>query len=113
MWFKHRAWVPVAWVLCLANIVSVGFAAGEPLHATAHAVLAVLLGLGAERLRLRNRHTAAADAMEVSREVESLPADQGQLQDVEGRLAELEDRLDFTERVLVDVRKRAQQPPKE
>lgn len=113
MWFKHRAWVPVAWVLCVANIVSVGFAAGEPLHATAHAVLAVLLGLGAERLRLRNKRATDADAVEISQELESRPADQGQLQDVEGRLAELEDRLDFTERVLVDVRKRAQQPPKE
>jgi hypothetical protein len=113
VWFKHRAWVPVAWLLCLANIVSVGFAAGEPLHATAHAVLAVLLGLGAERLRLRNKHIAEDDVVEVSRELESRPADQGQLQDVEGRLAELEDRLDFTERVLVDVRKRAQPPPKE
>ena len=40
-------------------------------------------------------------------------ADPHKLQDVEGRLTELEERLDFTERVLVDVRARAQPPPKE
>jgi hypothetical protein len=32
---------------------------------------------------------------------------------VDGRLTALEERLDFAERVLVDVRSRAQLPPKE
>lgn len=57
MWFKHRAWVPAAWLLCLANLVSVWFAArpAEPWHATAHALFALLLGLGAQRLAARQR----------------------------------------------------------
>ena|SRR5258708_7042326 len=72
MWFKHRGWIPVAWLLSLVNLVSVWFAArpAEPEHATVHALLAVLFGLGAQRLALR-KHTA----------------------DVAGKLRELETRL--------------------
>ena len=115
MWFKHRAWIPVAWVLSLANLGAVWFAArpGEPWHATAHAVLAVLFGLGAQHLALRTRPTADADVLARLQELEARLADLGMLPDVEGRLAELEERLDFTERALVEVRTRAQLPPKE
>ena len=57
MWFKHRAWIPIAWLLSLGNVVSIWFAAapGEPWHATVHGALAVLLGVGAERLMARRR----------------------------------------------------------
>jgi hypothetical protein len=65
MWFKHRAWIPVAWLLCLANVVAVWFAAspGETWHATGHALLAVLFGLGAQRLAVRNKSTTSADVV--------------------------------------------------
>lgn len=57
MWFKHRAWIPVAWFLSLANIVAVWFAAqsAEPWHATIHALLAVLFAMGARHLMTRQR----------------------------------------------------------
>ena len=57
MWFKHRAWIPIAWLLSLGNAGAVWFAAqpAEPWHATAHAVLAVLFGVGAQRLTARQR----------------------------------------------------------
>ena len=57
MWFKHRAWIPIAWLLSLGNVVATWFAAqpAEPWHATTHALLAVLFGLGAERLAARRR----------------------------------------------------------
>jgi hypothetical protein len=57
VWFKHRAWIPIAWLLSLVNLVSVWFAArpAEPWHASLHALLAVLLGLGAQRLMARQR----------------------------------------------------------
>ena len=57
MRFKHRAWIPIAWLLSLGNVVSVWFAAapGEPWHATIHAVLAVVFGVGGERLMARRR----------------------------------------------------------
>jgi hypothetical protein len=57
MWFKHRAWIPVAWLLSLGNLVAVWFAAqpAEPWHATVHALLAVLFGVGAQSLMARRR----------------------------------------------------------
>jgi hypothetical protein len=114
VWFKHRAWIPVAWLLCLGNVVSVWFAAApaEPLHATVHALLAVLFGLGAQRLGLRRTLTADADVVGRVQELEERLVDLDKLQD-EGRLSELEERLDFAERALVDVRTRAQLRPKE
>ena len=65
MWFKHRAWIPVAWLACVANVVAVWFAAGpnEPWHPTGHALLAVLFGLGAQRLWLRNKPAVNVDVV--------------------------------------------------
>ncbi len=59
MWFKHRAWIAVSWLLCLVNLGSVWYAAepAEPWHATIHALLAVLFGLGAQHLSARPRAT--------------------------------------------------------
>lgn len=73
MWFKHRAWIPVAWVLCLVNVVAVWFAArpAEPWHASVHALLAVLFGLGAQRLGLRKQPIAAGDVVKRLRELET------------------------------------------
>lgn len=57
MWFKHRAWIPIAWLLSLGNLVAVWFAAqpAEPWHASAHALAALLFGVGAQRLMARQR----------------------------------------------------------
>jgi hypothetical protein len=73
VWFKARAWIGVAWLLCLANVVAVWFAArpAEPWHATAHALLAVLFGLGAQRLGLRKTSTIGADVV-TRQELEAL-----------------------------------------
>lgn len=115
MWFKHRAWIPVAWLLCLANVVSIWFAAqpGEPWHATAHGLLAVLFGVGAQRLASRSTPTVDADVAGRLGELEAQLADLDRLPAPDGRLAALEERLDFMERALVEVRARAQLPRKE
>ena len=57
MWFKHRAWIPIAWLLSVLKIGAVWFAAlpGETWHATAHALLGALFALGAQRLTLPRR----------------------------------------------------------
>jgi len=57
VWFKHRAWIPIAWLLSVGNVAAVWFAAqpAEPWHATAHAVFGVLFGLGAQRLAARRQ----------------------------------------------------------
>ncbi|HEY9228841.1 MAG TPA: hypothetical protein VIP11_19470 [Gemmatimonadaceae bacterium] len=81
MWFKHRAWIPIAWLLSLVNFGAVWFAArpGEPWHATIHAALAVLFGLGAQRLALRHKTTAAgAEAVGKLRDLETRLASQNQ-----------------------------------
>lgn len=59
MWFKHRAWIPIAWLLSLVNVVATWFAAqpAEPWHATIHALLAVVFAVGAQRLSARQRPT--------------------------------------------------------
>jgi hypothetical protein len=117
VWFQHKAWIPIAWILCLVNVVSVWFAPNEPAHATAHAALAVLFGLGAQHLASRRKSVAdpGSDADVSGRlgELEAGLADLDKLQGMESRLAELEERLDFTERALVNVKNRAQVPPKE
>lgn len=58
MWFRHRAWIPTAWVLSVANVVSVWFAArpAETWHATSHALLAVVCAVGA--MHLTHRRTS-------------------------------------------------------
>lgn len=115
MWFKHRAWIPVAWILSLANIASIWFAAqaAEPWHATAHGLAAVLFGLGARHLAQRNMPAVEADVAGRLRELEAQLSDIDRLPAPEGRINELEERLDFMERALVEVRHRAHLPPKE
>jgi hypothetical protein len=63
VWFKHRAWIPVAWLLSVGNLGAVWFAAqpAEAWHATTHALLAVLFGVGARHLMARHDHTPATD----------------------------------------------------
>jgi hypothetical protein len=75
MWFKHRAWIPIAWILSLVNVGAVWFAAqpAEPWHATTHAVLGLLFGLGAQRLAARRR------AMTIASGGAEVPADMGAL----------------------------------
>lgn len=65
MWFKHRAWIGVAWFLSLTNVAAIWFAArpAEPVHATVHGVLGVLFGLGAQYLALRRKPSSGADAV--------------------------------------------------
>lgn len=66
MWFKHRAWIPVAWLLSLVNLAAVWFAAqpAEPWHATAHSLLSVLFAIGAQRLMARQRPATEPNRLE-------------------------------------------------
>lgn len=99
-WFRHRAWVPVAWLLSAVNVGAVWFAArtAEPFHATVHGALAVLLGLGASYLQARRRAVRGDDRLlDVLDQNEDL---QDMVGDLQPRMAELEERLDFAERML-------------
>lgn len=114
MWFKHRAWIAVAWVLAAANLFSVWFFAGpgESGHLTGHALLAALFGLGAQHLANRKTIASGDDVTATLHEIDQRLADLDRLQSAQGRLPELEERLDFIERALVEVRNRSQLPPK-
>jgi hypothetical protein len=95
MTFKPAIWRPIAIVLGLLNLAAVGFAAGsaEPWHATGHAVLALLFGAWAQRLK------RAPVPVESGREdrIEVLEAEMDNLR---YELNEAQERLDFTERLL-------------
>jgi hypothetical protein len=113
MWFRHRAWIPIAWLLSLINLGGVWFAArpAEPWHATIHALLAVLFALGAQRLRARQVRTSGPTVTTSDNETGELPQAVDAMQN---RLEELEERLDFTERLLTKYREgdRLGSPPR-
>jgi hypothetical protein len=113
VWFKHRAWIPVAWGLAVVNVAAVWFAArpGEPIHATLHALLAVGCALGAQRLAARQRggdqHEQLQQTLEQNHQL------QQNVDDMQARLLELEERQDFAERILAQHRdpQRSGEPP--
>ena len=96
MTFKPAIWYPIAVVLGVLNVIGVWFAAqpAEPWHATTHAALAVAFGLWARRLRQGPRGgelQAGLEALEL--EVSILRQE----------LGEMQERLDFAERMLAQV----------
>jgi hypothetical protein len=107
VWFKHRAWIPVAWVLSLANLGAVWFAArpGQAWHATIHALLAGGFALGAQRLMAR--HRADAPSEELQRALDQNEQMQQAMQGMESRMQELEERVDFGEQLLAKQREAA------
>ena len=100
MWFKHRGWIPVAWLLALVNLGAVWFAArpGETWHATAHALLAGLFALGAQRLTARQRSGGLLG--ELHQTIERNQLLEQTVESLQGRLGELEERVDFAERLM-------------
>ena len=99
MTFKRTIWYPIAIVLSVINLVGVGFAAGErePWHAAAHAALALVFGLWAQRLRQRRGGNELQAPLEVLEALDAVEADVSKLRQ---ELSEVQERLDFTERVL-------------
>ena len=93
MTFKPAFWHPAAVVLSILNVVGAGYAAGaaEPWHAGVHAGLALAFWSWAQRLRQAKFSPGAA--------VE-LDALEGEVGDLRREVAEIQERLDFTERVL-------------
>ncbi len=114
MTFKPRLWEPIAWILTAINLGGLWLPVpAEGWHAATHAGLAVSFALWAQHLRRLGRKPAPDSSMvERLNELEARFAEFDKLHDVEARLAEVEERLDFTERALVEVRARAQLPPK-
>jgi hypothetical protein len=97
MTFKHRAWQPIAIALSGLNLVGVGFAAGEaqPWHAAVHAALALVFGLWAQRMK------QAPSGGEFPISVETFDALEAEVSRLREDLSETQERLDFTERLVV------------
>ena len=101
MTFKPRVWAPIAIVLAGVNLVAVGLAAGagESWHAAIHAALALGFGLWAQIL-LRRR---GAEPAPVTGQFDDVRA---MLDAQSAQIAELQERVDFTERLLAQIRER-------
>lgn len=102
---KTRFWNAVLVLLSAGNLVSVWFAArpGEPWHATIHAGLALAFGLWAQsRMRLEEAQLRAG-ALDRGSGVE-IPALQDEVGEVRRELSEVQERLDFAERLLNQAR---------
>lgn len=97
MTFKGRFWHPAALAFSGINLVGVGMAAGaaEPLHAGIHAVLALAAWSWAQRVR-RPRP-------EVGGELPRVDALELEVNQVRRELVDVQERLDFTERMLAQA----------
>ena len=98
---KRTLWHRIAVVLSALNLAGMGFAigAGEPWHAAVHAGLALAFGVWALRLR------QAPIGIDREARLEELEAEIG---DLRRELSETQERLDFTERLLVQSRESRQ-----
>ncbi|MFN2317743.1 MAG: hypothetical protein ABR551_06220 [Gemmatimonadales bacterium] len=104
MWFRNRGWIPVAWLAAAVNLGAVWFAAapGEPMHATLHAALAVGFGLGARYLRTRQR--ALLQDQQLQEALDQNAYLEETTETMQTRVRELEERVDFAERLLANQR---------
>lgn len=104
MWFKHRAWIPIAWLGSAINVGAVWMAAvpAEPAHATLHAGLAVALALGARHLMARRQ--ASLPGAELQQALDESEQLQRTIDEMQPRIQELEERLDFADRLLAQQR---------
>lgn len=107
MRFNPKIWVPIGWVAAAVNVGATWFAAGaaEPAHATLHAGLAVVFALWAERGRRRMQQGGAAALSDLEDHVAELQ------EESRGQIAELQERLDFAERLLAQERTRQEMRP--
>jgi len=100
MTFKPAIWYPIAVLLSVGNLVAVAFATGSapPWHASIHAALALAFGLWALRLR---RQGSGGSELQAGREaldaLDTLKAEVGMLRQ---EVSEMQERLDFAERLL-------------
>jgi hypothetical protein len=100
MTFKSPMWYPIAGVLSAINLVAAGFAIGqaEPVHAAVHVALALAFGLWAHRLK-----QGSGGGSEVEARLDAVEAELGELGGLRQELGEVQERLDFAERLLAQA----------
>jgi hypothetical protein len=101
MALNPRIWYPIAALGSFLNVIAVAFAVqpASPWHATIHAALAVGFGVWAQQLRARQRPGVLEGATATE-----LSALRDEVEDLRHQLGELEERMDFAERVLSQAR---------
>ncbi len=97
-----KTWRRLSIVATVFNVAGAAFAIarGEGWHAGVHISLALGFGFAAQRLAHVERH-AAPDSVQ-----QQLDEQTAALEDTKQRLAELEERMDFAERMLAQARDR-------
>ena len=108
---KTRFWNAVLVLLSAGNLVSVWFAAqsGEPWHATIHAALALGFGLWAQGRMRPEEARSRAGALDEGSVVE-IAALGDEVGEVRRELDEMQERLDFAERLLSQAREVDRRP---
>ena len=106
MALRRSTWFPIAVVLSAANFIWVPLTASQPGHAAAHLMLGIVAGAWALILRRGMVHSAGFANAEA---VETLFTEVNELR---RELSDLQERLDFTERLLArrDEAQREWQP---
>jgi hypothetical protein len=94
MTLRRSTWFPIAFVLSAVNIIWVPLTASQPGHAAVHLALGIVFGTWALKLR---PSLAGGAQIETNEAVETLFTEVNTLRK---ELSELQERLDFTERLL-------------
>jgi hypothetical protein len=108
---RARLWYRIAVALSIINLAALGFALGqgEPRHAMVHGLLGAGFAWWASRLR-RQPSAEMPDAAtlqdQVDQQAAALDDAHAALADQASQIAELQERLDFTERILAQVKER-------
>ena len=112
MKFRSVIWQRVAFVLSAINFAAAGFAAAaaEPWHATAHVALAFGFGWWGQRLRQRRLDDEFKTEMHdtLQSPLERLQVLEDEVARLQQELNEVQERLDFAERLLVQGRESRQ-----
>ena len=105
---SRQSWFRILAALSILNLAGMGYAlgrGGDAQHVMVHVVLAAGFGLWAWRLKRRPSSLGVQDQLE--QQVAALEDAQATLADQSAQLAELQERLDFTERILAQSRERS------
>jgi len=95
MALRAARWFPIATVLSIVNLIWVALSVSEPAHAAAHLALAAVFGIWA--LRLHSAMAATTTRLESPEAIDALFAEVNELR---RELSDVQERLDFAERLL-------------
>jgi uncharacterized membrane protein YhiD involved in acid resistance len=107
-------WRRLAIALSVFNVAGAGFAiaAGEGWHAGVHASLALVFAFAAQRLQERSSGSSLERTQQqLDEQAAALEEAQAALRAQSTQLAELQERVDFAERILTQMRDRQKLGP--